>query len=139
MRHAKRGRKLSRTSAHRAAMLSNLVTSLLRHERISTTVAKGKELRSVADKLVTLAKRGDLHARRTAAIVVRDREVLDKLFSEVAERMKDRKGGYTRVLLAGKRVGDNAPMAFVELVDAAEAVREVVPTEAAGDEAAAEG
>ena len=121
MRHGKHGRKLNRTSAHRSAMLGNLVTSLFLHERIETTVAKGKELRSVADKLVTLAKRGDLHSRRLAATVVKDADVLRKLFAEIGPRMADRKGGYTRFLHAGKRQGDNAPMAFVELTDAAEA------------------
>lgn len=126
MRHGKHGRKLNRTSAHRSAMLGNLVTSLFLHERIETTVAKGKELRSVADKLVTLAKRGDLHSRRLAATVVKDADVLRKLFSEIGPRMAERKGGYTRFLHAGKRQGDNAPMAFVELTDAAEATVEKV-------------
>ena len=134
MRHGKHGRKLNRTSAHRAAMLGNLVTSLFLHERIETTVAKGKELRSVADKLVTLAKKGDLHSRRVAATVVKDDEVLRKLFAEIGPRMADRKGGYTRFLHAGKRQGDNAPMAFVELTDAAEAtVEKVDMSELAGD------
>lgn len=96
------------------------------HERIETTVAKGKELRSVADKLVTLAKRGDLHSRRLAATVVKDADVLRKLFAEIGPRMAERKGGYTRFLHAGKRQGDNAPMAFVELTDAAEASVEKV-------------
>jgi len=126
MRHGKHGRKLNRTSAHRSAMLGNLVTSLFLHERIETTVAKGKELRSVADKLVTLAKRGDLHSRRLAATVVKDADVLRKLFAEIGPRMAERKGGYTRFLHAGKRQGDNAPMAFVELTDAAEATVEKV-------------
>lgn len=126
MRHGKHGRKLNRTSAHRSAMLGNLVTSLFLHERIETTVAKGKELRSVADKLVTLAKRGDLHSRRLAATVVKDADVLRKLFGEIGPRMAERKGGYTRFLHAGKRQGDNAPMAFVELTDAAEATVEKV-------------
>ena len=126
MRHGKHGRKLNRTSAHRSAMLGNLVTSLFLHERIETTVAKGKELRSVADKLVTLAKRGDLHSRRLAATVVKDADVLRKLFAEIGPRMAERKGGYTRFLHAGKRQGDNAPMAFVELTDAAEASVEKV-------------
>ena len=126
MRHGKHGRKLNRTSAHRSAMLGNLVTSLFLHERIETTVAKGKELRSVADKLVTLAKRGDLHSRRLAATVVKDADALRKLFGEIGPRMAERKGGYTRFLHAGKRQGDNAPMAFVELTDAAEATVEKV-------------
>ena len=134
MRHGKHGRKLNRTSAHRSAMLGNLVTSLFLHERIETTVAKGKELRSVADKLVTLAKKGDLHSRRVAATVVKDAIVLRKLFAEIGPRMADRKGGYTRFLHAGKRPGDNAPMAFVELTDAAEAtVEKVDMSELTGD------
>lgn len=104
------------------------------HERIETTVAKGKELRSVADKLVTLAKKGDLHSRRVAATVVKDAEVLRKLFAEIGPRMAERKGGYTRFLHAGKRQGDNAPMAFVELTDAAEAtVEKVDMSELTGD------
>jgi len=114
-------------------MLGNLVTSLFLHERIETTVAKGKELRSVADKLVTLAKKGDLHSRRVAATVVKDAEVLRKLFAEIGPRMADRKGG-SRFLHAGKHQGDNAPMAFVELTDAAEAsVEKVDMSELAGD------
>jgi large subunit ribosomal protein L17 len=119
-------------------MLGNLVTSLFRHERIQTTVAKGKELRSVADKLVTLAKRGDLHSRRVAAVIVKDAEILRKLFSEIGPRMANRAGGYTRFLHAGKRQGDNAPLAFVELVDAAEARVEQVTIPAADESAGAE-
>ena len=121
MRHRKAGRKLNRTSEHRRAMFGNMATSLFRHERIQTTTPKAKELRSVADKLVTLAKRGDLHARRQAARVVKDDEILSKLFGELAERFAERPGGYTRVLHIGKRRGDNAPMSLIELVDSADA------------------
>lgn len=121
MRHRKSGRKLNKTASHRKAMFSNMATSLFRHERIQTTVPKAKELRRVAEKLITLAKRGDLHARRQAARIVKDHEVLQKLFGELGERFADRPGGYTRVLKVGVRAGDNAPIAIIELVDAAEA------------------
>ena len=117
MRHRMGGRKLNRTSTHRKSMLANMATSLLKHEQIKTTLPKAKELRRVADKIITLGKRGTLHARRQAAIVVRDDDVLRKLFSDLAERYKDRHGGYTRVVHAGHRYGDNAPLAIIELVD----------------------
>ena len=121
MRHRKTGRKFNRTPAHKRAMMANLATSLLEHERIITTVPKAKELRTVVEPLITLGKRGDLHARRQAANSVRGEDVLAKLFGEIAERFADRQGGYTRIVQIGPRRGDNAPMAFIELVDAPEA------------------
>jgi large subunit ribosomal protein L17 len=117
MRHRNAGRKLGRTSAHRRALLRNLVTSLLEHEQIETTDAKAKELRRVAERMITLGKRGGLHARRRALRVVRSRTVAAKLFEELAERYRDRPGGYTRVLKLGARVGDAAPVSMIELVD----------------------
>ena len=117
MRHNVKGRKLNRTSAHRKAMFSNMAASLLKHEQIVTTLPKAKDLRPVAEKLITLAKRGDLHARRQALSKLGDKEVVAKLFGEIAERYKERHGGYTRVLKAGFRYGDAAPMAVIELVD----------------------
>jgi large subunit ribosomal protein L17 len=119
MRHAKSGKKFSRTKSHRRAMFRNLVTALFQHERIQTTEAKAKALRPWAEKLITLAKRGDLHARRVAAGRVQDPAVLDKLFSEIGARFKTRQGGYTRILKLGLRQGDAAPMSIIELVDAA--------------------
>lgn len=118
MRHLKRGRKLGRTTAHRKAMMRNLVTSLLEHERIVTTEPKAKELRRVADKMVTLGKRGTLHARRQALRVIRSNIVVRKLFDDVAPRFAERPGGYTRILRLGYRAGDAASMAIIELVDA---------------------
>ncbi len=117
MRHRKQGRKLNRTSSHRKAMFANMAASLIEHEQILTTLPKAKEMRSVADKLITLAKRGDLHSRRQAISQVRDVEQVKKLFDELGPRYKERPGGYTRVLKAGFRFGDNAPMAVIEFVD----------------------
>jgi large subunit ribosomal protein L17 len=117
MRHRNEGRKLGRTSAHRLALLRNMVTSLLEHEQIETTEAKAKELRRVAERMITLGKRGDLHARRQALRVVRSREVAGKLFGPLAERYKERPGGYTRILKLRTRVGDAAPLSIIELVD----------------------
>ena len=117
MRHRKGPRKLNRTSSHRKAMFANLAAALVKHEQISTTLPKAKELRRIADKLVTLGKRGDLHARRQAMSTLRDRALVEKLFSTLAERYADRPGGYTRVLKAGFRYGDSAPMAIIEMVD----------------------
>ena len=117
MRHRKQGRKLNRTQSHRKAMFMNMSVSLLTHEQIVTTLPKAKELRAVVDKLITLGKRGDLHARRQAAAQLQNNETVQKLFSTLAERYKERPGGYTRVLKAGFRYGDNAPMAVIELVD----------------------
>ncbi len=117
MRHQKAGRKLSRTSSHRRALYRNMVTSLLLHEHIRTTEAKAKELRSHADQMITLGKRGDLHARRQAVAFIQSDEVVKKLFTELAARYKDRAGGYTRVIKLENRPGDNAPMAIIEMVD----------------------
>ena len=121
MRHRKSGRRLGRTSAHRKAMYRNMVTSLLEHERIQTTDSKAKELRRVAERMITLGKRGDLHARRRAMRVIRDKGVTAKLFDQLAERFRDRPGGYTRVVKLGNRVGDAAPLSVIELVDRPEA------------------
>jgi len=120
MRHLKAGRKLGRTSSHRDALLKNLVQELIRHEQIRTTLPKAKEARKLAEKMITFGKRGTLHARRHAHRTVRDNALLEKLFSELAPRYKARPGGYTRVLKAGFRPGDAAPMAVLELVDRAE-------------------
>ena len=117
MRHRIKGRKLGRTAAHRRATLRNMVTSLFRHGRIETTTAKAKELRPYAERLITLAKRGDLHARRLAATKVQDREVLGTLFNDIGPRFSERPGGYTRVLKLGNRKGDAAEMSLIELVD----------------------
>ncbi|MFM8941436.1 MAG: 50S ribosomal protein L17 [Phenylobacterium sp.] len=117
MRHGHAHRKLGRTSAHRAAMFANMAASLIKHEQIVTTLPKAKELRPVVEKLVTLAKRGDLHARRLAISQIRDVEQVGKLFQTLGPRYADRRGGYTRVLKAGFRYGDNAPMAVIEFVD----------------------
>lgn len=117
MRHAKSGRKLNRTASHRKAMFANMAVALIKHEQIKTTLPKAKDLRGVVDRLITLGKRGDLHARRQALAVLRDSTIAAKLFEELAERYKDRPGGYTRVLKAGFRYGDMAPMALIELVE----------------------
>ena len=117
MRHRKQGRKLNRTASHRKAMFANMAASLIEHEQIVTTLPKAKELRSVVDKIITLGKRGDLHARRQAISRIRDVEQVKKLFDVLGPRYQERNGGYTRVLKAGFRYGDNAPMAVIELVD----------------------
>lgn len=117
MRHKVGGRKLQRNTAHRMAMLRNMVTSLLRHERITTTIPKAKEARKMAEKVITLGKKGGLHNVRMATRVVRDREVLQKVFSELKDRYKERPGGYTRLMRAGFRKGDAAEIAVLELVD----------------------
>lgn len=116
MRHLNSGRKLGRTSAHRTALFRNMATSLFRYERIETTDAKAKELRSFAEKLITLAKRGDLHARRQAFQDIRDQEILAKLFADIGPRFKTRPGGYTRIVKSRIRKGDNAPISIIELV-----------------------
>ncbi|PKN34629.1 MAG: 50S ribosomal protein L17 [Deltaproteobacteria bacterium HGW-Deltaproteobacteria-19] len=116
MRHRKLTTKLGRTSSHRKAMFRNMVTSFLKYEKIETTDIKAKELRRVAEKMVTLGKRGDLHARRQALAYVRDRDVVEKLFEQISSRFKERKGGYTRIVKTGYRTGDNAPMALIEFV-----------------------
>ncbi len=117
MRHRKKGRKLSRTASHRKATLRNLATSLIQHERIETTTAKAKELRPYAERLITLAKRGDLHARRLAGRKIADRAVLGRLFDDIGPRYAERPGGYTRILKLGSRRGDAAEMSLIELVD----------------------
>ena len=116
MRHNKIGRKLGRNSSHRKAMYRNMVTSLFEHGRIKTTDAKAKELRRIAEKLITLGKRGDLHARRRALSYVRSREVVEKLFDEISSQFATRPGGYTRIVKLGNRRGDNAPISLIELV-----------------------
>ena len=117
MRHAKAHRKLNRTPAHRRALLANMACSLVEHEQIRTTLPKAKELRPYVDRLVTLAKRGDLHARRLAVARMRQIPAVRKLFEVLGPRYQERVGGYTRVLRSGRRYGDNAPMAVIELVD----------------------
>ncbi|MFT8719811.1 50S ribosomal protein L17 [Acetobacter sp.] len=117
MRHGVAGRKLGVTSTHRAAMFRNMAVALIKHEQITTTLPKAKELRPVVEKLITLGKRGDLHARRQAYAQLRDDAIVSKLFSAVADRYKARTGGYTRVLKAGVRYGDAADMAVIELID----------------------
>jgi len=117
MRHGMNGRKLNRTSTHRSALFANLAVSLIKHEQIKTTLPKAKDLRPIVERLITLGKRGDLHARRQAIALLPDKVIVSKLFSVLAERYADRPGGYTRVLKAGWRYGDSAPMAIIELVD----------------------
>jgi large subunit ribosomal protein L17 len=116
MRHRRKGRQLSRTSTHRKAMLRNMATSLFKHERVETTEAKAKELRPYAEKLITLARRGDLHARRQVERDIKDRDVSGRLFSEIGPRFASRPGGYTRILKLGHRVGDGAELARIELL-----------------------
>jgi len=117
MRHGVSGRKLGVTSTHRIAMLRSMATSLIKHEQITTTLPKAKALRPYVERIITLGKRGDLHARRQAYAQIRDERVVDKLFTTIAERYKARAGGYTRVLKAGMRYGDAASMAVIELVE----------------------
>ena len=116
MRHLKAGRRLARTTEHRKAMLRNLVTQLLEHEQVQTTQAKAKEARQWAEKMITLAKRGDLHARRQTLQVVRSKKAMAKLFGELKDRYQDRPGGYTRIIPLGFRIGDGAPLTLLELV-----------------------
>ena len=117
MRHRNRGRGFSRTSAHRKAMFENLAAALLKHEQIRTTLPKAKDLRPIVERLITLGKRGGLHARRQAIATLQDRVLADKLLTTLAERYATRGGGYTRIIKAGFRYGDDAPMAVIELVD----------------------
>ncbi|MBC7286087.1 50S ribosomal protein L17 [Hoeflea sp.] len=117
MRHGNSGRKLNRTSSHRKAMFANMAASLIEHEQIVTTLPKAKEIRPIVEKLVTLGKRGDLHARRQAISQIRDNDAVRKLFDSIATRYATRNGGYIRIMKAGFRTGDNAPMAVVEFVD----------------------
>lgn len=116
MRHRKAGRRLGRSSSHRTAMLRNIVTSLLDLERIVTTVPKAKEVRRVAEQMITLGKRGDLHARRQALSYIQSKAVVAKLFDQLSSQYADRQGGYTRIIRTGTRLGDAAPMAIIELV-----------------------
>jgi large subunit ribosomal protein L17 len=117
MRHHRIGKKLGRDSAHRKALYSNLACSLIEHERIKTTEAKAKAVKPFAEQMITLGKRGDLHARRQALAHLRSQEVVHKLFSELGPRFADRPGGYTRIVKVGPRQGDAAPVAYLELVD----------------------
>ena len=117
MRHKISGRKLNRSSSHRKAMFANMTVQLLRHEQIKTTKPKAKELRGFTEKMITLGKQGNLHSRRRAISFLQDNEVVGKLFDTLAERYRDREGGYTRVLSSGFRYGNSAPMAVIELVD----------------------
>lgn len=116
MRHNVSGRKLNRTTSHRMAMFRNMVTSLLDHGRIYTTIPKAKELRRIAESMITLGKRGDLHARRQALAFIREKDVVHRLFNEIAPRYQNRPGGYTRIVKVGFRRGDAAPMCLIELV-----------------------
>jgi large subunit ribosomal protein L17 len=130
MRHQKKTIKLGRTSEHRKALLANQVCSLIEHERIKTTLAKAKAVRPLAEKMVTLGKNGSLHARRTALAVLRQKNAVKKLFDNIAPRSTDRNGGYTRIIRLGQRKSDSASIAFIEWVDAAQAVEEKIPKEA---------
>jgi large subunit ribosomal protein L17 len=143
MRHQKSGRKLNRTSSHRWALIRNLITALLRNEKIKTTDAKAKELRRWADRVITLGKQGSLHARRQVLGIVQDKAVVRKLFDTIAPRFKDRPGGYTRITKIGMRRGDAAPVSIIELVVGEVSSSEQKPRrrarrrQAAGQEAAA--
>ena len=134
MRHRKSGRKLNRTASHRKAMFKNMAAALIKHEQIVTTLPKAKELRPVVEKLITLGKRGDLHARRLGFAKLCDDGMTKKLFDVLADRYRERPGGYTRVLKAGFRYGDSAPMAVIELVDRDEDARGLDSGPVAGQE-----
>jgi large subunit ribosomal protein L17 len=123
MRHRSSGRKLNRTASHRRAMFANMAAALIKHEQIVTTLPKAKDLRPVVEKLVTLAKRGDLHARRLAAARLRDDAMVRKLFETIGPRYAERNGGYLRIMRAGFRYGDNAPVAVIEFVDRDESAK----------------
>src|SRR5215470_207207 len=127
MRHRARSRRLGRSSAHRWAMVRNMVTSLLEHGRVETTDARAKEVRRVAERMITLGKRGSLHARRHALRVIRDRGVATRVFGDLADRFRERPGGYTRVLKVGRRIGDAAPVSILELVEGPAAAAEAKP------------
>jgi len=116
MYHGKAGKKLGRTSSHKEAMFRNMVTSVIKHESIRTTDTKAKELRKLAERMITLGKRGDLHARRQALAIVRDKALVSKLFGELTERYRNREGGYTRIVKMGFRFGDNAPVSILEYI-----------------------
>lgn len=137
MRHGVSGRKLSKTTSHRKAMFSNMANAIVKHEQITTTLPKAKEMRAIVDKLITLGKKGGLANRRLAYAQLRDNEMVTKLFTVLADRYKDRQGGYTRVLKAGFRYGDAADMAIIELVDRDVAAKgqNSGPTQDAADDA----
>ena len=140
MRHQNSGRKLNRTASHRKAMFANMAASLIQHEQIVTTLPKAKEIRPIVEKLVTLGKRGDLHARRQAIAQIKDVELVGKLFAVLGPRYKERNGGYLRIMKAGFRRGDNAAMAVIEFVDrdtSAKGAADIARAEAAGAEEAA--
>ncbi len=124
MRHQKKTIKLGRTAEHRKALLANQVCSLIEHQRIKTTLAKAKAVRPLAEKMVTLGKRGSIHARRTALATLRQKDAVKKLFDDIAPRSTERNGGYTRIVKLGQRKSDSAPMAFIEWVDAAQIIEE---------------
>jgi large subunit ribosomal protein L17 len=137
MRHARSGKKLGRDSAHRKALYSNLAGALIEHGRIKTTVTKAKAVKPIAEQMITLGRRGDLHARRQATAFLRSRDVVHKLFAEVAPRFKDRPGGYSRIIRIGTRAGDAAEMVYLELVDeeyVAQQLEERTPEPAAAAE-----
>jgi len=134
MRHRRSGRKFNRTASHRQAMFANMAAALVKHEQIVTTLPKAKDLRSVVEALITLAKRGDLHARRVAASRLRDEATVAKLFETLGPRYQSRSGGYTRVLKAGFRYGDNAPLAVIELVDRDETAKGLDSGPVAGED-----
>jgi large subunit ribosomal protein L17 len=134
MRHRRSGRKFNRTASHRQAMFANMAAALVKHEQIITTLPKAKDLRSVVEALITLAKRGDLHARRVVASRLRDEAMVAKLFETLGPRYRSRSGGYTRVLKAGFRYGDNAPLAVIELVDRDENAKGLDSGPVAGEE-----
>lgn len=138
MRHGNSGKRLGRNTSHRKAMMRNMVTSLFEHEKITTTDARAKELRPMAEKLITLAKRGDLHARRIVTEVVRDRKTVAKLFERIAPRFTERPGGYTRIIKLGHRLGDNAALSMITLVEEAYApkAKKKTPTPAPAKKAA---
>jgi large subunit ribosomal protein L17 len=137
MKHRKAGLKLGRTTSHRNAMFRNMVTSLLKYERIQTTSTKAKELKRWADNIITLAKRGDLHARRQALAIVMEKDVVNKLFAEAAERFGSRAGGYTRIVKLGRRPGDAAPVSIIELIAAEKTkTKDKKPKKKKGDKAA---
>jgi large subunit ribosomal protein L17 len=140
MMHGKRGRRFNRTQGHRRAMFANLAASLIEHEQITTTLPKAKDLRPVVEKLITLGKRGDLHARRQAIAEIRHLPTVRKLFDVIGPRYADRNGGYTRIMKAGFRYGDAAPVAVIELVDrdvSAKGSADIARHEAEGEDAAA--
>src|SRR5512146_1102439 len=137
MRHGMSGRKLNRTSSHRKAMFANMAAALIKHEQISTTLPKAKDLRPIVERLITLGKRGSLHARRQAIGRLQDAKLADKLLTTLAQRYAGRAGGYTRIIKAGYRYGDDAPMALIELVerDVAAKGQDSGPRTSGGDEA----